>query len=131
MIGTHWITFEPDTPGTADLILRGWLLRGQRVRSSADLTAWLWYLRCDVIMMESVRRVKRRVLIANLIGDALRVFLLAAQAANLLLLVMVLTKLAPPWPWMQFGLANLVVLSCLLDFSWWKWLWRKVIVPYD
>ena len=95
-----------------------WLAAVPQVTSALNLDLYRLRLFADQLILDGLRRVNRRVLIYNLIGEALSFYVLASQCANLLLLLMVVCHWAEPWPLMQFSLASAVVLAVVLDIIW-------------
>jgi len=117
---SRWIEFGINVR-MLDVIADTWAHQLRAVRSETDIQRLQFRIFTDLLVVDSIYRARRRVFLANLIGEVLRFLMLASQAANLLLLIMVVTELAAPWPMMQFMLASGVMFAIMLDVL---WIWR-------
>lgn len=115
------------SPELLDVILEHWIAAIPQVTSALNLELYRRRLAYDQLILEALRRVDRRVLIYNLANAFIEFASYGSQLANLLLLVMVVFKLAPPSPAMQFALPSLVLVILAVEILWLKYGMEKVL----
>lgn len=109
------------------MIAQSWAMRAHDIRCDADVSFWRFRIALDMMTVSAIVRCRYRQIFAGFVNDVIHFLMLATQAANLLLLVMVVAGLAEPWPMMQAALATGVMLTVGLDLLWTFKLMDKVL----